>query len=101
MTFANSLILGLISDDAGGIDIFYATLGDTVWSHPILVSNHRFHSYRRNVCHLLVYEEVGFLEEQVCGLEQDNTASRRRASWLRKGIPTVYTQYFSLQDTRR
>jgi hypothetical protein len=50
----------------------------------------------------LAYEEVAFMAKLVCGLEEDKTAPRRRrALWLRKGIPTVYIEYFSLQNIGR
>jgi hypothetical protein len=50
----------------------------------------------------LVYEEVAFVAERVCGLEEDKTAPRgRRAFRLRKGIPTVYIEYFSFQSIGR
>jgi hypothetical protein len=79
---ANSLTLGVISNHAGRINIFYATLGHTVWSYPVLVSNHRFYSHRRNARHLLVYEEVDFTTEgDFYDLEEDKTApGRRKAS---------------------
>lgn len=63
VTFADSLILGVISNHAGSYDIFYATYGYTVCSHPILVFNYDFHSYRGHACNLLVYEEVGIVAE--------------------------------------
>jgi hypothetical protein len=100
--FTNPFNSGVIPNHTCRLDILHATHGHTVSSPPLLVSDHHFHSYWRDVCHLLVYEEVAFVAKQTCGLEEDKTAPRRRrASGLRKGTSTVYTQCVSRQSIGR